>query len=107
MARAIGVIPIRALDLAKWVEVWFRNPAKQEEMVSLSREVARKTLNLNIVRSSLVALPPQKEQCAIVEQVTVLSGRLDKLFSTNLHLKQQGEELDKSVLMRAFSGQLL
>lgn len=57
-ARAVGVIPLTKDVRSKWVEFWFRSPEKNAEMVSKAHEVARKTLNLEDVRVTTVALPP-------------------------------------------------
>jgi len=65
-ARAVGVVPLSNLVNEHWVELWFRSPAKQIEMVGKAHEVARKTLNLEDVRSAAVALPPRDEQDEIV-----------------------------------------
>jgi type I restriction enzyme, S subunit len=52
-----------------WVELWFRNPEKIAEMTAKSHEVARKTLNLEDVRTAVVAVPPLAEQERIVAEV--------------------------------------
>jgi type I restriction enzyme S subunit len=41
-ARAVGVIPLSGPVNAAWVELWFRSPSKQIEMVGKAHEVARK-----------------------------------------------------------------
>jgi type I restriction enzyme, S subunit len=56
-ARAVGVVPLTKLANSNWVELWFRNPAKQTEMIGKAHEVARKTLNLEDVWSAGVAIP--------------------------------------------------
>jgi hypothetical protein len=68
-ARAVGVVPLTSLVNASWVELWFRSPAKLDEMIGKAHEVARKTLNREDVRSAAVALPSVSEQTEIVHEV--------------------------------------
>jgi type I restriction enzyme S subunit len=103
VARAVGVIPVSSEVNAHWVEIWFRNPAKTAQMERLSHEVARKTLNLEDVRSAKVAIPPLAEQQRIVNEV-------DRRFSVireteaqvDVNLKR-AEALRQSILHRAFA----
>jgi type I restriction enzyme S subunit len=107
VARAVGVMPISAPILAEWVELWFRNPAKVAEMTNKSHEVARKTLNLEDVRATLVAIPPLAEQERIVAEVdrrlSIVRG-VEAEVEANL---QRAQTLRQAVLARAFSGEPL
>jgi type I restriction enzyme, S subunit len=102
VARAVGVLPISELVDPHWVEIWFRNPAKIVEMTGKSHEVARKTLNLEDVRLSAVALPPLNEQRRIVAEVDrrlSIVRELEAEVDANL---KRAQALRKSVLGKAF-----
>jgi type I restriction enzyme S subunit len=104
VARAVGVVPLADALNARWVEFWFRNPAKVIEMTSKSHEVARKTLNLEDVRAASVAVPPLAEQHLIVAEV---DRRLSILRETEAQVDanlQHAERLRQSILERAYSG---
>ena len=101
-ARAVGIIPLTTQVNANWVEIWFRNPAKNAEMDSKSHEVARKTLNLEDVRVASVALPPIAEQMRIVAEVErrlSVVVELESAVSVNL---QRAIRLRQATLARAF-----
>ncbi|WP_078119836.1 restriction endonuclease subunit S [Thiosocius teredinicola] len=105
-ARAVGVMPLTRHVLSDWVELWFRNPAKVTEMTGKAHEVARKTLNLEDVRSAGVALPPGSEQ----EQIAAIVAGLLSVVSTveaEVHRNMQRSTfLRQSVLAKAFAGGL-
>jgi type I restriction enzyme, S subunit len=69
-ARAVGVIPLSPLLSARWVELWFRNPATVARMTAASHEVARKTLNLEDVRSAAVPSHPSPNNSASLPKPT-------------------------------------
>ena len=103
MARAVGVIPLLAEVNPYWVEIWFRNPGKIAEMDSKSHEVARKTLNLEDVRSAEVAIPPLAEQERIVAEVDRrLSIIREVQAEVDANLKR-AQALRQAVLARAFA----
>ena len=103
VARAVGMVPLTEAIDAHWVEIWFRNPAKAVEMTSKSHEVARKTLNLEDVRTASVAIPPYAEQHQIVAEI---DRRLSLVRETEAQVDanlQRAERLRQSVLQRAFT----
>jgi type I restriction enzyme, S subunit len=105
-ARAVGVIPIMDDICASWIEIWFRNPEKIIEMTSKAHEVARKTLNLEDVRASKVALPPLAEQRRIVAEVEQrLSVVQEVETAVQANLRRAGR-LRQAILKRAFEGRL-
>ncbi len=106
-ARAVGVIPLSPHVPPEYVELWFRNPAKMAEMVGKAHEVARKTLNLEDVRSAVVALPSLSEQRQIVAEVgryfslaDFAEKAVDESLAKAAHLRQ-------SILKQAFDGKLV
>jgi type I restriction enzyme, S subunit len=107
VARAIGVIPITHLMPARWVDVWLRSPVQRATMVGKAHEVARKTLNLEDVRSALVALPPASEQQRIVKQLEDLESVADAVTADIDGAHQRCARLRQSVLRWAFAGKLV
>jgi type I restriction enzyme S subunit len=105
-ARAVGVIPIKDGVHAPWVEIWFRNSEKVIEMTSKAHEVARKTLNLEDVRSAKVALPPLGEQRRIVEEVERRLSVVSEVESAVEVGLVRAARLRQSVLKSAFEGRL-
>jgi type I restriction enzyme S subunit len=103
-ARAVGVIPLSGLVNADWVELWFRSPAKQIEMVGKAHEVARKTLNLEDVRAAGIAVPPKAEQDEIVARVEALIGSSELESAAS---SRDAQALRQSVLKAAFEGRLV
>ncbi len=106
-ARAVGVIPLSPQIEARFVEFWFRNPTRVTEMTLKSHEVARKTLNLEDVRPTLVALPPLAEQAAIVEAVNEKLSQIDALEAEVEHGLTRAARLRQAILKAAFEGRLV
>jgi type I restriction enzyme S subunit len=106
-ARAVGVVPLTALVDPFWVELWFRSPAKLNEMVGKAHEVARKTLNLEDVRSAAVPVPPLPEQSEIVREVQRRLTAADRLTATLNRQLGRARATRQSLLRQAFSGQLV
>ena len=106
-ARAVGVIPLTSLTKPEWVELWLRSPEKINEMVGKSHEVARKTLNLEDVRSAAVPIPPLDEQSEIVREVErrfLASDRLTAAINSQL---ERARATRQSLLQEAFAGKLV
>ena len=107
VARAVGVLPVSPLVAFRYVEVWLRSPRIRAELSGRAHEVARKTLNLEDVRSATVALAPAHEQRRLVAEV-------DRLGSVGLALAGQiaassshTASLRQSILKWAFEGRLV
>lgn len=106
-ARAVGIIPMVKGVNPNWVEIWFRNPAMVNEMTLAAHEVARKTLNLEDVRSAAVAFPPTSEQNQIFSEVEARASIMDtseNIIAINL---KRTNGLRQSILKRAFEGKLV
>jgi type I restriction enzyme S subunit len=108
VARAVGVIPVYTDEIyPQWLSYWFNSPKNSQLLVSLSHEVARKTLNLEDVRRFGVAIPPKEEQEEIVDRINDIFSQIDaleKLCATEL---ARSEMLRQSILKAAFSGELV
>lgn len=106
-ARAVGVVPLSPSVSSDWVELWFRSPSKRNEMVGKAHEVARKTLNLEDVRSAAVPLPPLEEQLEAVREVHRRFASADRLATTLNRQLDSARATRHSLLREAFTGKLV
>ena len=106
-ARAVGVVPISSMLDPRWMELWFRSPLQRLKMIGKAHEVARKTLNLEDVRSATVALPPSCEQSAILLAVEKTERGLAPTVENMKESRTHAGALRQSILKRAFEGRLV
>ncbi len=107
VARAVGVIPSSSFVRSRWIEMWFRSPRIQALMNSRAHEVARKTLNLEDVRSAAVAVPPVGEQERIIAEAEDLESVAAATAATILANSVRCVRLRQAVLKWAFEGRLV
>jgi len=107
VARAVGVIPVKEGVDPRWVEIWLRNEERVSELTGLAHEVARKTLNLEDVRRTEVALPPIEEQDAIVSEVSSRESLIDAVAHTADDALARAANLRHLILRRALEGKLV
>jgi type I restriction enzyme, S subunit len=107
VARAVGVIPQSSLLVPQWLELWLRSPDMRRLMISKAHEVARKTLNLEDVSPTHVALPPFSEQSRICEAVEDFESLIAALESSSKHSDLRTAKLRQSILKWAFEGRLV
>jgi type I restriction enzyme S subunit len=77
-----------------------------EELNESARGVAQKGLYLNQIRSIEISIPKLKTQQIIIEKIDYLSAETKKLEAIYNQKINDLEELKKSVLQKAFSGEL-
>ncbi len=77
-----------------------------EELNENARGVAQKGLYLNQIRSLEISIPKLKTQQIIVEKIDFLLAETKKLEAIYIQKINDLEELKKSVLQKAFSGEL-
>lgn len=75
-------------------------------MVGLAHEVARKTLNLEDVRNTVVAVPPREEQTRIVDAVSDLESLANQSADFVEFSRHRVSRLRQSILKWAFEGKL-
>lgn len=76
------------------------------ELLNLRRGVRQKNLSLEKIKNIPIFLPPLKDQQTIVQKLDALSTETKKLETINQQKINDLEELKKSVLQKAFSGEL-
>ncbi|MCX9157273.1 restriction endonuclease subunit S [Niveibacterium sp. 24ML] len=107
IARAIARIAPSANVLAQWLDCWLSTPAVQWWLLSSSREVARKTLNLAQLAETPVAVPSLDEQLEIVRRVETLFAFADRLEARLATARKQAGQLTPALLAKAFRGELV
>lgn len=107
VARAVGVIPVAEWVDPHWVEIWLRSPQSQAEIIPKAHEVARKTLNLEDVRATRIAIPPIPEQHRIVAEVSRLTSLINIQASVLQTTLQRANRLIAAILDNAFRGELV
>jgi type I restriction enzyme S subunit len=108
IARAVArIAPDPEKVLSGWIFYWLSSPIVQWWLVSSSKEVARKTLNLKELSELPVPIPPLAEQTEIVRRVDQLFAFADQLEAKVATAKQRIDALTQSILAKAFRGELV
>jgi type I restriction enzyme S subunit len=101
------MLPVSPLVRGSWVEIWLRFEPNRQRLESLAHEVARKTLNLEDVRDSLVPVPPLEEQDCIIERIEEEESLVDVLSASTNTISSQASSLRQAILKAAFAGKLV
>jgi type I restriction enzyme S subunit len=107
VARAVGVLVPNEGVTAAWLEMYLRYEKTRQLLVRSSREVARKTLNLEQLREVALPVPSVLEQR---EAISRLEQYLSKIAAVEQTLTQQlrtSTVLRQATLKAAFAGQLV
>jgi type I restriction enzyme, S subunit len=107
IARAIAKIPIRKEFNVAFLNMFFNSTFAQNLLIGEAREVARKTLNLDQLKTLPIALPPKKEQDIIVDTVNNLFTKCDSIEFHYHKLLEAINVLPKNILTNAFNGKLI
>lgn len=107
IARAVGVVPLSKKLNPFFVELYFRQAKKIQELTDKSHEVARKTLNLEDVKNATVIIAPLAEQEQIVQEIETRLSVCDNMEATIRESLEKAEALRQSILKKAFEGKLL
>lgn len=107
IARAVAMLPLCPHAVPEFVRYTRAEPGQNAELVDLAREVARKTLNLGLLKAVVVPLAPLDEQQEIVRQVEALFKLADTIEQRVQAGTQRAHKLTQSVLAKAFRGELV
>jgi len=107
VARAVGVIPVSSQLNSFFIELYLRRDGMVQELINKSHEVARKTLNLEDVKNTIVVVAPYQEQSQIVNEIETRISVCDNLESAIKESLEKAEALRQSILKKAFDGSLL
>lgn len=108
IARAVARLsPDRSRLSPEWLYLWLTCPQVQWWLVSSSKEVARKTLNLKELAELPVPLPPASTQAGIVRHVESIFALADQLEAKAKAAQKRINTLTQSLLAKAFRGELV
>lgn len=107
VARAVSVIPLVSEAHARFVALALGSPTSARELTLRAHEVARKTLNLEDVRRFEIPLPPLEQQRAIADETDAALACVQALGSSVERAGRRAESLRRSILARAFRGELV
>lgn len=107
VARAVGMLPLCPHVLPEYLRITLDQPAKNTELVDLAREVARKTLNLGLLKAVSVPLPPLAEQVEIFRRVGEFQKVIADIDNRVSLAMSRTERLAQASLGKAFSGELV
>jgi type I restriction enzyme, S subunit len=101
-----GLIPIKQTN-PEYLVLIFKN--MQNKILSYIKEATHGTLRLEmpLIQTFAVPLPPLEEQKEIVRQVDNLFTLADKLEAHYQNAKSRIDKLSQSVLAKAFRGELV
>ena len=106
IARAIAKLPIAKCNSA-FTKIFIDSENGQRWLNGDSREVARKTLNLEQLKTLPIPIPPQEEQTEIVKRVEHLFAKADTIEAQYQSLKTKIDSLPQAILAKAFKGELV
>lgn len=103
--NSFKVVPTEELS-KDYLFIWLQNPSFKSKIMELALKAAQPDITHAIFKIQEIAVPPLKEQKAIVYKLDALSAetkRLEVIYQQKLTAL---DELKKSILNQAFSGQL-
>ena len=108
IARAIArVRPNREIVDQNWL-YWRLNAADvQKRFNGDVREVARKTLNIGLIKETPFSLPTLEEQREIVRRIETAFEKIDRLAAEAAKALKLVGHLDQRILAKAFAGELV
>jgi len=106
VARAIAVIPTTALVEARYISLCLSEREAVAELVGLAHEVARKTLNLEDVKSFPIPLPPLAVQRQIVDEIARQTSVIQATYLSIEETLRKADSLRAAALNSAFRGRL-
>ena len=104
--RHIGLIRPKENISSKWLYYWILSPQAFFQANDTATGTAQKTVSLTALRSFTLPKMTLKEQQNIVQKLDALSAETKKLEAIYQQKINDLEELKKSVLQKAFSGEL-
>ena len=104
--RHIGLIRPKENVSSKWLYYWILSPQALLQANDTATGTAQKTVSLTALRNFVLPKMTLKEQQTIVQKLDALSTETKKLEAIYQQKINDLEELKKSVLQKAFSGEL-
>ncbi len=105
--QAVSLTRLREPELAPWVATWLNSPGAKRHLAAGGRGIGLQNLNLKQIGEVPVPVPPLEEQRRIVAEVEERLGAIDALRAAIERAQRRSAALRRSVLERAFSGELV
>ena len=103
--NSFKVVPNFELD-KDFLFIWLQNPIFKSKIMELALKAAQPDITHAIFKVQKIVIPPLLEQQTIVEKLDALSVETKKLESIYQQKINDLEELKKSILQKAFNGEL-
>lgn len=107
VARAVAMLPLCRHVIPEYLNIALSEPKTNYQMTDLAREVARKTLNLGLLKGVQVPLPTLDEQQEIVGSVRKLMAVTDEIEARLADAKRNAETAPQAIFAKAFRGELV
>lgn len=103
--NSFKVVPNSKLD-KDFLFIWLQNPIFKSKILDLALRAAQPDITHKIFKIQVIDIPPLKEQQTIVRQLDALRVETQKLEAVYQKKMDDLEELKKSILEKAFKGDL-
>jgi len=103
--NSFKVVPNDSLS-KDFLFIWLQNPIFKSKIMSLAHKAAQPDITHKIFKIQKINIPPLADQVIIVNKIDNLSTETIKLEAIYTQKIADLEEMKKSVLQKAFSGQL-
>jgi type I restriction enzyme S subunit len=103
--NSFKVVPNKELD-KDFLFIWLQNPIFKSKIMELALKAAQPDITHAIFKVQEIAIPPLKTQQSIVKKLDTLQVETKKLEAIYQQKINDLEELKKSVLQKAFAGEL-
>ncbi len=103
--NSFKIVPIEELT-RDYLFIWLQNPKFKSKIFRLAFKAAQPDITHAIFKIQKIAIPTAKEQQDIVRQLDTLRAETQKLEAVYHKKIDDLEELKKSILQKAFAGEL-
>jgi type I restriction enzyme S subunit len=101
----VGFLPDADKISGAFVEFFIRT--MRSELEAFAPATAQKNINLNVLSSVRVPVPPAEEQAEIVRRIESAFGWLDRMAADHAAAARLLPKLDAAILAKAFRGELV
>ncbi|MGM0747153.1 MAG: restriction endonuclease subunit S [Bacillota bacterium] len=105
ISREVAIIPVNETVYQRYLKYYLQSPLIQSFFRKIIKGVAQRGINLNQLRVLPVAIPSLDEQKYIVEKIDFLLETEQQAIN-NLKIESLISNLEKSILSKAFRGEL-
>jgi type I restriction enzyme S subunit len=103
--NSFKVVPNKQLD-KDFLFIWLQNPIFKSKIFALALKAAQPDITHAIFKIQEISIPPLQEQQTIVRKLDTLRAETQKLEAVYQQKLADLEELKKSILQKAFAGEL-